>query len=224
MRVVVSLILVSCMVMAGKMAAQSSDRYIRNRVFLLTNPGKGSCTGVQVVGIKSKKPVILTAAHCISILTDKKLIAVSEDGVKSVVELIAEDVNSDLMLLTSANDKTIEMAKSVSLYQAVHTLTHGRGLPTYRTDGVALNLEVPMMPIDGVDLKSCLSMPKYSINLFGCMLIAPELVTTAWIVPGSSGGPLLNARGQLIGIASGGTIHTSIWVPISDVLKFLSDK
>jgi len=48
-----------------------------------------------------------------------------------------------------------------------------------------------------------------------------QLVSTARIIPGSSGGPLLNSANELVGIASATDGEISSFVALSDIQHFL---
>lgn len=218
-------LLVLVYIFAGmKFREEASDAYVRDRVFLLTSSNGGQCTGIQVLGSKSHKPIMLTAAHCKGILVDNKMIARDEKKVDRVIEFIEEDPNSDLMILTAATSDVISLGDSLQLHDLVHTLTHGHGLPTYRTDGEVLDEESPHMPLPEADPFTCDKMSKYVVEMFTCVLVKQETVSTAKVIPGSSGGPFLDEKGHLVGIVSGTDNITSIFVPLKDIQAFLKDK
>lgn len=223
MRKLISLAIVLSLMAVLDHFYEASDYYVRHRVFKLFNKGIGSCTGIQIRA-DSGTVYMLTAAHCRPILIYNILIAEDEDGKRTPIKFIAEDPRSDLMLLTSADDKYVDIAKGASKQQKVHTITHGMGLPSFRTDGELLNIQEIQVPIPGVE--HCVG-PKYKFDfLFSvCVLDVMQYHTTAWIIPGSSGGPLLDESGHLLGIATATTaVHLSSFVTLKDIHAFLQNR
>lgn len=181
---------------------QTPDEYSRDRVVLLHSI-MGSCTGVEVKSPKGKI-YTLTAGHCIALfLYDKDAIfARLENGKEYRVHIVAKTLFSDLLLLEGVGDKTFAIAdKAPVMHDHVHTMTHGLGFPSYRTDG-----EVLMERI---------------VDITGLPWI--ELFISAQVVPGSSGGPILNDKEELVGVVSvslGETIFSGT-VTLIDIKNFL---
>lgn len=216
---------------------KASDNYIRDRVMLLTN-GSESCTGIQVKA-PSGNVYILSAAHCVDIFSSGEGKAVDENGKETIVNIIDIDVNHDLLLLNSVSKKSINVAKKLTdKHQHVHTITHGRAYPSYRTDG-----ELLMETITNITLFEIESQEEYD----KCHDIGGEVIgrdykdmmfstseycskkyelydTTAAIVGGSSGGPFLNDSGELIGIASASDNVFSRMVSLHNIHDFLRNR
>lgn len=233
---IIKISLITSLTVAGcstiKFHIQASDGYVRDRVVKLTNENKGSCSGIKVKA-DSGKVVILTAAHCIVILDkNKKMIAIDEDGKKETVSFIAEDPFSDLMLLSTEDTRYIDIsADDTEVHQKVHTLTHGAGHETYRTDGELMEIELTQIGLFEIQTKDdmirCVSMPKnvpYP-TIFGpvCVLETEQRWSSALVVPGSSGGALLDEAGHLVGITSAGDAHFGLFVLLTDIKAFLAD-
>lgn len=208
---------------------RASDLYVRNQVVLL-NSEQGSCTGVQVVA-PSGHVYILTASHCKSLLVSNSMRTTTEGGVTSMSSFIKEDGVSDLMLLSSNISTGVFIAADNYPHQHVHTLTHGHGFPTYRTDGELLRIDrvqVILFEANESNMSECSNMPK--LELIGapglgmyCIMSTYQMMTTAAITPGSSGGPILDASGSLVGIASATNGNFSAFVTLKDIQNFLSD-
>jgi len=206
----------------------ASDAYIRNRVLLLKSE-KGSCTAIE---IKSPSGALytLTAEHCSSIFEDGTVPAYDEMGTVKKLRIIDSDPMTDLMLLESFDGKSIDIAKESHIYQRVHTLTHGRGLPTFRTDGELLGeqtVQAGELINSQEDMDRCSIERGRSIEERGFMMVCIHELTvqnaTAWVLPGSSGGPLLNEAGELVGITScSDGSNISGFVPLHTILDFLS--
>ncbi len=227
--------IITCAIVAsivGMLPQKRGDAYVRDRVYLL-HSSRGSCTGVQI-RTKSGLYYILTAAHCRAVLENDKTMVKSESGADTEVSFVAEDPKSDLMLLTAAGRKVITIGDGPAVHDHLHSMTHGKGMPSYRTDGEMLMTElmqVGLFPILTDDAaKECASQPKYSVmpgwlGLPFCVLNETVFYTTVMVVPGSSGGPILNERDELIGIvsASSGDMFSGI-VTTKDINNFLKDR
>lgn len=216
--------------------SQASDAYIRNRVIKLYNPEAGQCTGV-IVQSESGLNWVLTAAHCSILAKDGRILAELQDGRISQMYVVAESQTADLLLLSpelSLAQPGVKIAKELKMYEKVHSITRGAGMPAYRTDGEALGMRTVMFAISDVatpeDETKCTSAPKYKVmpSMFGkmCVMAMEEQTVTAKIVPGSSGGPLFNAKGELVGIASASDNqeHFFYFVKLSDILEMMKGR
>ena len=159
----------------------SSDTYIRNQVYLLLKREVGSCSSIKVISASGKR-YVLSAAHCAN-LADKGIIAgTTEQGTVVGLQILEVDVKSDLMLLSSP-DQTggIPIAADVQIHEKIKTLTHGAGHVTYRTDGEVLET----LPV--------------TVNTGRVEVVT---MTSALVVPGSSGGAATDLSGALVGVVS----------------------
>lgn len=233
MKIVTLILAAYFMIAAGLYAHYTyvrSDKFIRNRVVML-HSNHGSCSGIEIKA-PSGKNYILTAGHCKILLENNEVLAENEQGKDIPVHFIAEDSFSDLMLLTARDSNSIPVGRHMYEHQHLHTLTHGRGYPTYRTDGEFLAYQMTDVMVseiqDPSQEESCrLSKFKIQDTLFGkiCILHTVQTISTAAVVPGSSGGPLLNDDGQLVGIVSaGGPDSFSTFVSLPDIREFLKNK
>lgn len=225
---------IKCSILAALIAfscTHKSNTYIENRVVKLFSAA-GSCTGEQVRA-PSGVDYILTAAHCLVLQDDKGYIAVkTEDGKILKRRVIAEDAFSDLLLLEGLPGlRGLDIAFKSSFKQSVRSFTHGRGYDTYETEGVLIqsfHINIQMDP------DKCLTgMPKYKTieasnpwtgekdNL--CSMYVLETATTALIVPGSSGGPIVNSLGDLVGVVSAGDSTFGYLVTLDDIHSFINN-
>ncbi len=219
---------VLCLTMGFKIYPNRSDAdsIARQYVYKLFNE-HGSCTGVQVE-LNDGKSYVLTAGHCNLLVESGKVHATSEDGKDFYLEFIAEDSRSDLMLLKAPTSGGLSIAYTLQPHQHVHTMTHGKGYPTYRTDGEMLNIaeiEFVEFKIESIfDLTRCAFIKteiiKQDDEMF-CAVKTFESITTSRIVPGSSGGPMLDDNNRLVGIASASGDFENCFVSLQDIKNFL---
>lgn len=218
--------IINIFVFSGK-----SDSYIRNRVVRLMGQG-GMCSGEQVRA-PSGQDYILSAGHCKDLQKDGQITVITEDGRKLDRKILAEDPNSDLLLLEGLpNFKGLDVAQEVNRYDHIRTFTHGKNMDTYSTDGVIIGKEkitVPIFTIDTEETAVKCSMPKHKIEVIDmiffsakvCTLNVESTVSTAGIVPGSSGGVIVDDNGDIIGVASATDGRFSYLVTLTDIQLFL---
>ena len=145
-----------------------------------------------------------------------------------MVKVIEFDVDHDLMLLSAANGLSIEVASKVYAHEHIHTMTHGGRFPSYRTDGEML--EEREVNIRGGEINTPEEMsqcsgpnmsPSFDEGGLFCAMHMTMAVSTAYVIPGSSGGPAMDANGRLIGIVSCTYGEFSGLVPLHDIIQFL---
>lgn len=226
---IVFLALITSFLFASHIPKNQTNAYEKSFAVELISKS-GTCSGEQIQA-PSGISYILSAAHCINIAKDGVFDIIKEDGTHIQRRLIAEDSKSDLILIEGLPGMTgLKIALNVSISDHVTTYTHGRGLPTYKTEGHLLGFERIQVPIFSIksqeDLDKCNSMSKYKPYdvMFGaaCVLEADELVTDALIVPGSSGGMILNDSGELVGVASATGGGLSYMVMLADIRAFVA--
>lgn len=219
-----ALILAACVLLPGK-----SDSYIRDRVVKLTSE-KGSCSGEQIRA-QSGVDYILTAAHCRVLEKDGMIKATTEDGRTILRKVIMEDAESDLLLLEGLPGvRGLDISDYSAPRDHVRTFTHGAGMATYKTDGVIvqdLRVMILLKFIAGPEAEQACNTPKsHTVDVLGeikaCVLDVTETVTTALIVPGSSGGAVVDDKGDIIGVVSAGDGKFGLLVPLRDIHRFLA--
>jgi len=210
---------------------KSQDSYIRNRVVQLSSE-RGGCSGIQVQA-PSGKVYTLTAKHCFSLLENGKVKSTNEQGKSEMISFVAMDDKSDLLLLSAPEHAlSIQIADKQYKHQHVHTMTHGAMQPTYRTDGELLSeqsIHAMLFPVlEPEDFQRCLdNKMEVMIDMeqgIVCSMKETVMLSTAFVVAGSSGGPLVNDNGELTGIVSVSDGPFSGTVPLLDIHTFLLDK
>lgn len=221
----VAMLLVSCM------SRGPSDNEIRSNVVSLMENGHRFCTAEQVIAPSGKK-YLLSASHCAFHSIGKEVEAENEDGARYSVTVLAEDDMADLILLTPVKTAPgLSVGKQLAEREPVRAFTRGLGYRTFRTEGVTIEvsrIEIPAMPLDTAqDMENCKAhkfQPGMVFIFPACIMAVDSMATTVFVAPGSSGGPLLNARGELVGVATAIGEGFSYWVPLADIKRFLADK
>lgn len=207
---------------------------IRSKVVQLKGESKGFCSGVQIKA-PSGKDYILTAAHCSALSEKDNTILVRTDNSRYTPRRILEvSPATDLMLLEGISDlKGIKIASGYGIGQHLRSFTHGAALDTYKTEGELIQERVVDIMIDLINSeedKAACSLPKYKIvkvntffgNIEACVLHLNMFVSTAKVVPGSSGGGIFDDHGKLVGIVSAGDGTFGIFVTLTDIKNFLA--
>ena len=105
--------------------------------------------------------------------------------------------------------------------------------PTYRTDGEMLKdevLEFPMFKVtDQASFTKCTAVSNQHIAFSTadgllCVIKLECTMSSAQIVPGSSGGPVVDEAGRLVGIASNTDGVISGLVPLPDIHNILKGR
>ena len=212
--------------------AACSPHHVPSRVMKLGSPKTGQCSGIQV-HTPAGQDLILSAAHCAGIAdAHGSILITTEDGRQLKRKIIAEDSNSDLLLIEGIPGmRGIPVGKMLARGEKVHTDTHGAGHPTYHTEGVIvgdMQVSVVVAEITSPEaLMACQEHAKNAVVTDGisllCLMSVQETITTAFMTPGSSGGAITNTRGELVGICSAGDGKFSFIVRLVDIQKFLSN-
>lgn len=194
------------------------------------------CSGTKIE-TPSGKRYILSAAHCLPLAENGVIKVQTEDGGTYLSKVIAEDEHSDLLLLESVPSiPAVKIAKEVGRFEELRSFTHGAGYPTYKTSGQYVGEKLISFILFEIkseqDKKRC-NLPKNKIeeiDVFGlftaqvCLVNAVGTVTTVPAVPGSSGGLIVNAKGELVGVVSAGNNDFTYIVKLSDIHRFLENR
>jgi len=215
-------------------ASINSESYIRDRALQLRSEHE-LCSAEQVRA-PSGVDYILTAGHCRDIANNGYMTVIDSHGNKVQRRVIAEDKKSDLLLLEGMPGlKGLSIANSIKDTQHVRTFTSGGARPTHESEGELMGKEHIDIPLDVItnddDKAKCEAFgPKNQVlqadTLFGpvnyCALSVDEVSTTAKIIPGSSGGMIVNDSGDLVGVASATDENFGFIVQLSDIHAFLA--
>lgn len=210
------------------------ERKVRAEAVQLFGNGH-SCSGVHVH--TKRASYILTAGHCKVLATpDGYINAVNDEmGAGIPRKILAEDPLSDLLLLEPLpSHKGIDVATRAYQHEKLISFTHGSGYPTHRTEGEYIgkvHINVALNQITNDEEEQACSMPKHKkidmdflfFHFRLCVLDVDTYASTLAAAPGSSGGPVVNKSGKLIGLVSAGNEKYSYLVQLEDVQRFLQD-
>lgn len=199
----------------------------RDKVVKLMSP-KGMCSGEQVKA-PSGQSYILSAGHCRKLIDADGFFTVETEDKRILKrKMIAEDAESDLLLIEGLpNLEGLQIAQSIAPGDKVTTLTHGNNFATYKTEGVIIQgerVQIPMsIPSNDEETIACGVMPKQHLDDGYCILDVWEVISTAMVVPGSSGGAVLDKHMELAGVVSAGGEGFGAFVTLSDIQKFIKN-
>jgi S1-C subfamily serine protease len=210
-----------------------SEHWLRERVVKLSS-AKGMCSGEQIRA-PSGTDYILTAGHCRAMEVNGEITVTDAEGNKLQRKIIAEDPKSDLLLLEGLpNLRGLDIGDNSTATEHVRTFTHGANMATHKTEGELIEVKQVTIPLkiisDQAEAQECASQPKFTVieiqSFFGplsvCAMQLDETAASATIVPGSSGGMLVDDSGALVGVASCTDGAFGYFVRLHDIQSFLS--
>lgn len=222
--------------------ASKSDEAIKAAtVGIGAESGEGAwCSGVQVKA-PSGQAYILSAGHCREIDKDEGYPIVTQNGRHLMRSFVAEDKASDLLLIEGVPGlPSLEISDKLDKQlRGVRAFTRGGRMPLYVTSGDVVAIDqlarfviFPLHSGPDTEAEDCVKGgSKFSVygadTLFGkievCLFSAPEIVIGAKIVPGSSGGAIVDELGDLAGIASATDGDFGYMVRLSDIRAFIGN-
>lgn len=149
--------------------------------------------------------LLLTNAHVIGSNTGTlELDITTYDGVVHEGTLLRVDKSLDLALVSFDYDYSGFTLSNTEPYAGMQIMTVGQpqGLPQWSfSEGSIQSIAFRATMTTGEEYTS--------------------IMTDAQAIPGNSGGPLVNDRGELVGIVRACTVDRSFVIPMSDINKFL---
>ncbi len=186
----------------GATASQGSRREVSstglsaNQIYQQDSPGvvsikantaRGQDSGTGIV--LNEQGLILTNDHVVSGATSLTVSTGGANGTSRTATLVGEEANSDLALIrvhpSGLGLAPLRLANSKSLQvgDLVYAIGNPYGLEKTLTNGIVSALAREISAPDGATIKGAIQ-------------------TDAALNPGNSGGPLLNERGEVIGVNS----------------------
>ncbi len=177
--------------------------------------GSGSGSGI----VLSEDGEILTNNHVVDAASDSGRLTVAfHDGSTARAEVVGTDPLTDLAVIRAQDvsgltPATLGKSELLDVGENVVAIGSPFGLEATVTSGIVSALERPVSVGDGVSADT----------------IYPAIQTDAAINPGNSGGPLVNMRGEVVGInssirsssSSPGSIGLGFAIPLGNVLPIV---
>jgi S1-C subfamily serine protease len=211
----------------------------RNIVILSgDSPFTSGGTGFSIQAA-SGQIVTITNAHVCSLAVDGEMIATYDDGLVttlSVIEIVK--TKADLCVLSSlplTENKMIYTlaAQGLEIGDAAFTIGHPRLAPLTFSNGYLVDdTDIDIIDIEIRDIEACKEIGgtmKTVPTFFGdaelCAVPFHAISTSLVVYPGSSGSPVFNFQGQVVGVIFAQSSDTTYgaYVPFDD-LKALLDK
>lgn len=202
-------------------------------VKIVNEIGNSGGTGVYI-NLPSGNKAILTNAHVCEVKNDKNIVWVKDSKNRAIPRKIIEISKiSDLCLVEGLpNHRGLFLGSSVQLGQNISIIGHPRLWPKAMTSGEVFAKQfvqvLDHIIIDPVNDKC--DLPKnrkiHEDGFFGpidfCIEYIESLMTTAQILPGNSGSPVVNDYGQLVGLVyAGNELGWAIIIQLKDIKEFI---
>lgn len=204
------------------------------KVVTLTPPSRTNTGGT---GFHVKAPsgltYILTNAHVCGLAEDG-FMAVHRDHYpdrQSMVMVIEVSKTADLCILSPITKvEGFDMADSIDGYESIYSVGHPRLEANTLSKGHVTARRPIALPIDATP-NECAARGGISqkiITFFGifdmCVKEFDSLLTSLVIYPGSSGSPVFNKSGEVVGVVFAGNMETNYGaiVPTDEVNAFLT--
>lgn len=189
--------------LATAMGASDSERHfgkLRKTAVHLMNGSAGIVKG------KSGRPYLLTNFHvCIDANVDGVVVGSFNDGKTVMGPVVEEDAVKDLCLvsLKDYTGEALETAEYLTYKETLYTRGWPQGiLGEYEGKAYTAVAFDWVYTIDqvGVCPKGTTPVPGHTGRLSGCQVRSTNTITTIYAAPGSSGSPVVNSNGELVGV------------------------
>lgn len=185
-------------------------------VKIVNEVGNSGGTGVYIK-LPSGNVAILTNAHVCGVKNEQNMVWVLNDEDRAIPrKVLEESKTSDICLIEGLPDhRGLDLGEDPSFGDNIYIVGHPRLMPTTMVNGeiftkqfVDVLIAISIVPISS---DSC-NLPKNRVekedSFFGpvwlCLEHIESYISTAQILPGNSGSPVVNDSGKLVGLAYAG--------------------
>lgn len=200
---------------------------VKDSIFLVSHE-YGSGTGFQIM-VRDKKYVISNAHVCKG--NEEVDLTDTGTGEKFKRKVLKTDPDIDLCLIEGVDERrALPLGKYLSVGETVAAVGHPHGWDLVMTEGEAFNLKDTPEVRDETVLcfgKNLRLIFVKDEEKFICLRKHTDTIsTTVVVLPGSSGSPLLNIKGQVVGVVYMYNTEGADWgsaIPLAHLREFIKD-
>lgn len=179
---------------------------------------------------KSGKKYLLTNWHvCFQESYPNKILGINQDGSQYVGVFVRGDVDKDLCAYIVHTDiKVLKVGKKLPLTSTMHTRGYPQGHLNFDNGIQTLNEVAWGYLMWFKNPSTCPRKPREVIKdyevVYECAVDYHSYETTLYANPGSSGSPVVNDSGELIGVVSGyhpSFVFSALVVRLKDIQAFM---
>jgi len=208
----------------------SKHKYIAR---LINERGAGGTGFVLMVG---NRPIIITNAHVCN-LSQNGFLLLELNGTISIAKILKAFQINDLCAVEAPKKirSGFDLAAFYYIHQNVYVIGHPLLEPTSITEGelsssIKITMEIQYNPTvetcsgDGFRIQEYFDIEHITQGIMSvCLRTTSALSTTATVMPGSSGSPMVNMFGNVVGVVYAGNNARSYVVPLEELKQFIKE-